>query len=122
MLRGRRRFLHLGLRLLLLLLRQRSPPGDPVEHVLGRLQVDDPHDNLGLEEGVGQLRVVEEQLFGLFRVMLDAPLHLLHELKHLLGGQAGHCLGDGLWSCLRWDLGPVNGWLVVVQGEVKSWV
>ena len=56
--------------------------------------------HLCLQQGVGQLGVVQEQLPGLLRVVLDAPLHLLHQLKHLLGGQASDSLGDGLWGCL----------------------
>ena len=31
---------------------------------------------------------------------MDEPLHLLHQLKHLLRRQAGHCLGDHLGSIL----------------------
>ena len=51
--------------------------------------------DLGLKEGIGQLWVVEKQLSCLLWVALQAPLHLLHELKHLLWREAGHRLRDG---------------------------
>lgn len=101
-----------------------------MKHALGRLQVHDPHDDLGLEEGVGQLRVVKEQLLRLFRVVLDAPFHLLHQLEHLLRGQAGHSFGDCFWCCLWRNWGPIDrrlnrSWLrcccTSTTSEVFAW-
>ena len=83
--------------------------GGAVQHVLCVLQINNPHDHLRLEQGVGQLGVVQQQLACLLRVVLNAPLHLLHQLKHLLRGKAGHCLSDGLRGRLRGHWGPVQG-------------
>ncbi len=54
---------------------------------------------------------MKEQLPGLLRVVLDRPLHLLHELKHLLRRETGHSLCNSLRGCLRGNGGTMDGWL-----------
>ena len=66
---------------------------------------------LSLQQTVGQLRVVQKQLPRLLWVLLNAPLHLLHQLKHLLWGEAGHGLCDGFRGRFWRDRGPVQGGL-----------
>jgi hypothetical protein len=46
------------------------------------------------------------------RVVLDKPLHLFHQFKHLLRGETGHGFGDDLWSCLGWHSSTVEWGLV----------
>ena len=60
-----------------------------------------PHDNKRLQEGVRELGIFEEHVLGFFRVLLDASLHLLHQLKHLLWRQRRHCLRNRLGSLFR---------------------
>ena len=67
-----------------------------MEHRDSCLRVHYPHHYLGLQQGVGQLGVLQQHGAGLLGVVLDADLHLLHQLEHLLGGEAGHGLTDGL--------------------------
>ena len=45
---------------------------------MSRFEIDNLHDYLRLEEGIGQLWVMEQQLSGFLRVVLDKPLHLFH--------------------------------------------
>ena len=54
---------------------------------------------------------MQKQLSGLLRVLLNASLHLLHQFKHLLWGEAGHGLCDGLGGRFWGDRGPVQGGL-----------
>ena len=89
-----------------------SPPTSHVhvlQHVLQHVHSHSVY--LSLQQTVGQLRVVQKQLSGLLRVLLNAPLHLLHQLKHLLWGEAGHGLCDGLGGRFWGDRGPVQGGL-----------
>ena len=72
-----------------------------VEHLHSRLWVDNPHDNLGLEQGISQPGVLHQHRARLARVVLDAQLHLLHQLKHLLWGQRCNCPADCFWSSAR---------------------
>ena len=56
------------------------------------LWVHNLHDNLGLQQSIGQLGVLQQHGSGLVRIVLDTSLHLLHQLEHLLGRQRGHRL------------------------------
>lgn len=58
-----------------------------MEHLQSHFGLDDPHDNLALQEGVSQLWVLQEHVPGLLGVVLNAHLHLFHQLKHLFWGQ-----------------------------------
>ena len=54
-----------------------------MKHRDGSLWVHDPHDYLRLQQGVGELGVLKEHCASFLRVVLDAKLHLLHQLEHL---------------------------------------
>lgn len=59
---------------------------------------------LSLQQSVRQLRVMEKKLSGLLGILLDKPLHLSHQLVHLLRWKAGHCFCDvlrGILWCYR---------------------
>ena len=103
-------------------LQSSSPPTSHVhvlQHVLQHVHSHSVY--LSLQQTVGQLRVVQKQLPGLLRVLLNAPLHLLHQFKHLLWGEAGHGLCDGLGGRFWGDRGPVQGGLCACVCVYINW-
>ena len=81
--------------------RNASVPKAPQIHYTCRLGVSPTYPAyLGLQECIGELGIVEEQLPGFLRVLLHEPLHLRHKLIHLLRRKTGNCLGDVLGGIL----------------------
>ena len=53
----------------------------------------------------------------LLGIVFHAPLHLFHELKHLLGREAGDGLGNRLRGCLGGNWRAMEGRLEGGEGE-----
>lgn len=75
-----------------------------LEHGYSSAWLNKPHYNKSLEQGICQLRILQQHLPSLIWIVMDTHFHLLHKLKHLLWGKRGNSFRNNI-RCKSWIYG-----------------